>query len=81
VERYQGAYSSRIQCSYAAEVQNDVSPTPLNDRAQQRSFLPADESALTAHSHHAAGAFNGYVQKSSIVSWTSHEEKLTQQRR
>jgi hypothetical protein len=42
----------------------------LNDRAQQRSFLAANESALTAHSHHAARTFNGYVQNSSILSWT-----------
>jgi len=70
LERYQGAYSRRINCSYAAEVQNDVSPMLLNDRAQQRSFLAANESALTAHSHHAARTFNGYVQNSSILSWT-----------
>jgi hypothetical protein len=81
LERYQGAYSRRINCGYAAEVQNDVSPSLLNDRAQQRSFLAANESALTAHSHHAAHTFNGYVQNSFIFSLTSHEENLTQQER
>ena len=75
LERYQGAYSRRINCSYAAEVQNDISPMLLNDRAQQRSFLAANESALTAHSHDAACTFNGYVQNSSILSWTIRIKK------
>ncbi len=39
----------------------------LNDRAQQRGFLAANESALTAHGHHTARTFNGNVQNSSIL--------------
>ena len=74
LERHQGAYSCRINCSYAAAVQNDVSHMLPNDRAQQRSFLAANESALTAHSHRGARTFNGYVQNSSIHSWTVAEE-------
>jgi hypothetical protein len=34
----------------------------LNDSAQQRRFLAANESTLTAHNRHAARTFNAYVQ-------------------
>jgi hypothetical protein len=34
----------------------------LHERAQERSFMAANEFALTADSHHAARTFNGYVQ-------------------
>jgi len=70
LERHQGADSRRVNCCYGAEVQNDVSPVLLNGRAQQSGFLAANESALTAHGHDAARAFNGYVQNGSILSWT-----------
>jgi hypothetical protein len=51
----------------------------LNDPAQQRSFLAANQSALTAHRHHTARTFNGYVQNTQSSCGQSHEEKLTQQ--
>jgi hypothetical protein len=81
LERYQSAYSRRINCSYAAEVQNDISPMLLNDRAQQRTFLAADESAPAAHSHHAARTLNGYFTTVQSSRGQSHQEKLTQHER
>jgi len=73
-ERYQGAYSRRINCSHAAEVQNNVSPMLLNDRAQQSSFLAANESAPAAHSHRAARTFNGYFTTVQSSRGQSHHE-------